>query len=361
MNANDLSTNLLVTALVAAMAFVLPWADRRICRKAGLDLRAGTGAGQRGESLLRLRSAILTALFLGYLGAFAWLALFSRSAARDYSVHVALFQDLARSVRIDPGFLGLLRTALTEGIGSAASRVRILHAEDIAQVYMNVMLFVPMGYLLPYIFRWFRAKPRTRPAAACFLISLAMENLQLITRRGFYDVDDLVSNTIGGIIGQLLFLSAAYTLTHPDWRKELRAYRRWRHNARERTMYPFVRKTGLNRVTLYAAHEEEIWDFYVMKLGFRPVRQLVPEDSPGTDILLEMGRTQVEFRCTNGGERVGRQALQLSARRLGPVAERLRRNGIDPGEPIPDPYSGLPCIRFTGPDGTEIGVIGSRE
>ncbi len=360
MNANALSTNLIVTALVAAMAFVLPWADRRICRRAGLDLRSGTG-DPRTESLLRIRSAILTVLFAAYLAAFGWLVLFSRSAARDYSVHVALFQDLMQSVRIDPGFLGLLRTALTEGIGSAASRVRILHAEDIAQVYMNVMLFVPMGYLLPYIFRWFRERPRTRPAAACFLISLAMENLQLITRRGFYDVDDLVSNTIGGIVGQFLFLSAAYTMTHPDWKKELRSYRRWRRNARERTIYPFVRKTGLTRVTLYAAHEEEIWDFYVMKLGFRPVKQLVPEDSPGTDILLEMGRTQVEFRCTNGAGCAGRQVLQLSARRLGPVLERLKRNGIDPGEPVRDPYSGLPCVRFPGPDGTEIRVIGNRE
>ena len=361
MNANALSTNLFVTALVAVMAFMLPWADRRVCKKAGLDLRGGTGAGPHAEALLRLRTVILAAVFGIYLAAFAWLALFSRSAARDYTVHVALFEDLARSVRIDPGILGLLRTALTEGIGTAVSQVKILHAEDIAQVYMNVMLFVPMGYLLPYIFRWFRERPRIRPAAACFVISLLMENVQLVTRRGFYDIEDLVSNTAGGIIGQFLFLLVAYALTHPDWRRELQAYRRWKRNAKERTLYPFARRMGLTRVTLYAAHEEEVWDFYVMKLGFRPVKQLVPDDSPGTDMLLEMGKTQVEFRCLNSGESIGRQAFSISARRLRPIIGRLKKNGIDPGEPVRDPYTGFPCVRFPGPDDTEITVIGSRE
>ena len=39
----------------------------------------------------------------------------------------------------------------------------------------------------------------------------------------------------------------------------------------------------------------------------------------------------------------------------------VKKNGIDPGEPVRDPYTGFPCVRFPGPDDTEITVIGSRE
>ena len=98
--------------------------------------------------------------------------------------------------------------------------------EDITQVYMNIMLFVPMGYLLPYIFDWFRAKVQIRPVAACFITAFLIENLQLVFRRGFYDMDDLVSNTAGGFVGQLLYIAVAYVVTHPDWRRERDSYRR---------------------------------------------------------------------------------------------------------------------------------------
>jgi hypothetical protein len=211
--------------------------------------------------------------------------------------------------------------------------------------------------MLPYISGWFRAKVRIRPAVACFLISFGIENLQLITRRGFYDMDDLVSNTIGGIIGQFLFISVAYVVTHQNWRKELKSYRRWKKNARERTLYPFARKMGLSRTALLATNEEEIWDFYVMKLGFRLIKQIVPLDQPGTDMLLEMGKYQIEIHCSNTTEVLKQQSLTLTARHLKPIIRRLNLNGIDTGSIQQDPYTGLRCIHFAGPDHVMITVI----
>ena len=38
MDVNSLQMNLLVTLLVAVLVFLLPWADRRICRKLRLNL-----------------------------------------------------------------------------------------------------------------------------------------------------------------------------------------------------------------------------------------------------------------------------------------------------------------------------------
>ncbi len=357
MSASSLSTNLIVTGLVLMMVFLLPWIDRRVCKKLGLNLQGGVSAHPDADALLRLRQGILIAVFLIYAAAVAWIVLFSRSAASDYKVHVALYKDLQNSVRVDYGFLGVIRAVFTEGFTAAMSHIHLVSPENISQVYLNVMLFVPMGYLLPYTFDWFRAKVHIRPVLACFILSLLIENIQLISKRGFYDVDDLVSNTLGGVLGQLLFILVAYVVTHPNWRREYKSYLRWRKNARTRTLYPFAKKMGLSRTTLRAASEEEIWDFYVMKLGFRLKKQLVPINSPGTDMLLEMGKSQVEIHCLNQEEPIGDQQLTISAKRLKPVMKRLSMNGIEVSAIDQDPYTGLKCIHFYGPDRVFITII----
>ena len=357
LDANSLSTNLLVTGLVLVMVFLLPWADRKICGKMGISLTGGVSSNPGADNLLRLRRALLCAAFGAYLLVLLWLVFFSRSSSEDYQVHAALFEDLGQSVRIDADFLAFVRSLFTDGFRAAFSYIRIIRPEDIFQAYMNLMLFVPMGYLLPYISSWVRAKVTVRPAVICFFVSLAVENLQLVTRRGFYDIDDLVCNTLGGIAGQLLYISLAYVVTHPDWQKDLASYRRWRKNARKRTLYPFARRMGLARVTLQAANEEEIWDFYVMKLGFRLKKQVIPLDSDGTDMLLELGRYQIECHCLNRQETLPAQFLTFSCSRLRPIIRRLKKNGIDPGEVLQDGYTGLRCIEFGGPDGVRIRLI----
>ena len=237
------------------------------------------------------------------------------------------------------------------------SHFRVIVPAGITQVYMNIMLFVPMGYLLPYVSSWFRAKVRYRPVLACFLISFATENIQLITRRGFYDLDDLVSNTIGGYIGQLCFIAFAYVITHPDWRAERKKYRRWKKNARRRTLYPFARKVDLSRTVLFATEEEHIWDYYVMKLGFRLVKQIVPEDSPGTSFLLELGSSQVEIQCSNEKGQLPEQHLVISVSNVPKVRERLESNGISPGPVGQDPFTERRCFSFDAPDGVQITIL----
>ena len=346
MYANALSTNLLVTGIVLVMVFVLPWADRRICRKIGLNLTGGVSENPRADSLLRVRSALLFTAFAVYLLAVFWFTIFSRGAMDDYHVHIHLFSSL----------MDFVHSLFISGFGASSSGVTIQWS-GLTQVYMNIMLFVPMGYLLPYLFDWFRKKVRYRPAVTCFVISLLIENIQLITRRGLYDADDLVSNTIGGILVEVLFVAVAYVVTNPNWRKDLKSYRRWKRNASSRTLYPFARKMGLSRTTLLATNEEVIWDFYVMKLGFRLKKQLVPLDSNSTDMLLEMGKLQVEVHCFNAQKELPAQSLTLSARNLHPILQRLEQNGIEVSPVEQDPYTGLRCIRFGGPDNVQIQII----
>ena len=187
-----------------------------------------------------------------------------------------------------------------------------------------------------------------------FVTSHAIENIQLLTKLGFYDVDDLICNVLGGLLGQYLFIAVAYVVTHPRWRRELRAYRRWKRNARKRTLYPFARGIGMSRTVLLAGREEDIWDFYVTKLGFRVRRQLVPEDSPDTLFLLELGRAQVEIRCSNKPEAFPPQYLVLSTRRITAVRKRLALSGIDTGPFGQDPCTDRRTLSFTGPDNVRI-------
>ena len=357
LNANQLSTNILVTVLVAVLVFLLPWLDRRTCARLGVDLRGGLSSNPRADALLRLRQALLLGVFFAYLLVFAYLVFFSRSASAEHLVHIAPFEDLQKAINSDFGLSDLLVILFTEGLQKALSHIRVVKFEDITQVYMNVMLYVPMGYLLPYVFETFRARAKVRPVLACLLISFAVENLQLIFKRGFYDMDDLLANTLGGLLGQTLFLSVAYVLTHPDWRRELFALRLWKRNARRSAFYPYARKLGPSRTTLLGTDEEEVHFFYVTKLGFRPRGQLNERLSFGTNYLFELGSTQLEIRCSNMPDKLPAQYLTLSVPNLSRIRKRLRRKGINPGPFELDPYTELRRMSFTGPDGVVITVI----
>ncbi len=67
----------------------------------------------------------------------------------------------------------------------------------------NILMFVPTGILLPVLFK--RLDKAYKVAGTGFLISLAIEILQLPFADRASDVDDLLMNTFGAIIGYVLF------------------------------------------------------------------------------------------------------------------------------------------------------------
>ncbi len=70
-------------------------------------------------------------------------------------------------------------------------------------VFGNVLLFLPFGFLLPTLFGRVRGLAKTTLTG--FFFSLLVEVLQLISRLGCFDVDDLILNTMGAMVGFLLF------------------------------------------------------------------------------------------------------------------------------------------------------------
>lgn len=70
------------------------------------------------------------------------------------------------------------------------------------QLFLNICMFVPLGILLPVVFRAMRRWYCTCPTV--FFISFLIEFVQYFIGRSA-DVDDLIMNTLGGIIGYLIF------------------------------------------------------------------------------------------------------------------------------------------------------------
>lgn len=70
----------------------------------------------------------------------------------------------------------------------------------------NIIMFIPFGVLLPILFK------RMRKVQNCvgfgFLSSCIIEIAQFITRRGYLQLDDVITNTVGALIGWLIWRGA---------------------------------------------------------------------------------------------------------------------------------------------------------
>ena len=68
----------------------------------------------------------------------------------------------------------------------------------------NVLLFVPIGYFLPRL--WSSLRKFFPFLLTCVLAVTLVELLQLVTLLGSLDVDDLILNLFGMIVGYLCFI-----------------------------------------------------------------------------------------------------------------------------------------------------------
>ena len=89
-------------------------------------------------------------------------------------------------------------------------------------VLLNIALFVPLG-VLPLVFRY--AEKWYLMLATGFVSSLAIELLQLVTRRGMFDVDDLFTNTVGAMLGWGIVMAIRAIIRRGDgWKRRCLAF-----------------------------------------------------------------------------------------------------------------------------------------
>ncbi|MEF9941773.1 MAG: VanZ family protein [Lachnospiraceae bacterium] len=72
-----------------------------------------------------------------------------------------------------------------------------------ANLVGNVIIFLPFGFFMPMASKY---RSFWTTLFYSFGLSLIVETFQLVTKVGCFDVDDLLLNTIGGIVGYVIFV-----------------------------------------------------------------------------------------------------------------------------------------------------------
>lgn len=114
---------------------------------------------------------------------------FGHGGTGEYSYNIVPFREILRYIRY------------REVLGTRAVLINLLG---------NVIGFLPFGALVPLMVRG--ARRAWRMTLLSLEVSALVEFSQLIFQVGCFDVDDMILNTLGGLLGYLLFriLSICY-------------------------------------------------------------------------------------------------------------------------------------------------------
>lgn len=80
------------------------------------------------------------------------------------------------------------------------------------QIIINIVMFIPIGFLLPCCFKLYE-KYRYVLATAV-IASVSIEVLQLIFRMGLFETDDVINNVFGATIGLGFYILAKKVIEH---------------------------------------------------------------------------------------------------------------------------------------------------
>lgn len=143
-------------------------------------------------------------LFTIYLGGYLYFTFLSRVTESEAVVRLQPLNAYKLAFTFDSGFLHVIMQILTEGPRAGFGSVHIESTETLEGIILNILLFIPFGYMLPFIFRKLQ-KVLWSVVLIGFACSLLTETVQLITRLGWFDLDDLLNNTIGCILGVIFY------------------------------------------------------------------------------------------------------------------------------------------------------------
>ena len=90
------------------------------------------------------------------------------------------------------------------GLVGLWNRIGLYYEKVLRTFLLNILLFIPLGYLLPLVYTLFRRWWKVLLLG--FSFSLLIETTQLLTGRGWFDASDLLHNSFGAIIGFWIYL-----------------------------------------------------------------------------------------------------------------------------------------------------------
>ena len=145
-------------------------------------------AAVRGRRAAAAR-AVLAAMLVGYLAVYVWLTILYRKTAAAPRTEFRPFWSYREAFSFEGGFhvvrLGVAR-----------------------QILLNVLVYIPLGLLLPIAFRGTRHR-WLWPLPVVLALSLLTEWTQYLTRRGLCEADDVFHNVLGCLIGMGMLCAGA--------------------------------------------------------------------------------------------------------------------------------------------------------
>ena len=137
---------------------------------------------------------ILLSIFVVFVIGNLYFTLFSRYVGQDVHLELVPFRTYVRLL-LEP-------TAIDEA--SSGYSVKFLNGiTTVAGLILNILLYYPLGYLLPILFP--KLKPKHVVLIGC-LCSIATEATQYLFKMGWCETDDVIHNTLGTTIGVCVWL-----------------------------------------------------------------------------------------------------------------------------------------------------------
>ena len=138
----------------------------------------------RKKEIIRAGGKVLFLLYVVFLIYFLFLAeWYGRTGiSEEYRYNLELFREIKRFI------------IYREQLGAFAV---------FANLAGNILIFVPYGFFISVASR---ERGFFKTLFFSMGLSLCVEIIQLFTRVGSFDVDDILLNTIGGVLGYIIFL-----------------------------------------------------------------------------------------------------------------------------------------------------------
>ena len=139
---------------------------------------------KKRAKIIRAFGKVLFALYIAFLIYFLFLAEWygREGVTEEYRYNLELFKEIRR-------FL-----TYREQLGMFAV---------FANLFGNILIFVPFGFFIALVGR---SRGLFKTLFCSMGLSLLVETVQLFTRVGSFDVDDILLNTIGGVLGFVIFV-----------------------------------------------------------------------------------------------------------------------------------------------------------
>lgn len=144
------------------------------------------------------------AVFFIYVCGFLYFTFLSREAEKEALLVLQPLRIYRMAFSFDDGFVHVIKQIFTEGPSVGFSSIHIESKRALEGLVLNILLFIPLGYMLPCVFEKLQ-KALWRVILIGFFCSLLTETVQLVTHLGWFDLDDLLNNSMGCVVGVIFY------------------------------------------------------------------------------------------------------------------------------------------------------------